>query len=391
MFVAAFAAVNIVYWQDPWLWRNYVQFLTSGSRDAPELLTPEEPVSGSRGGELPRANSETRVLSDVTLESMRSYAREFGSHALIVIHRGVIQEEWYADHWDRDWLTQSQSMHKSLIGILIGIAIDEGRIESVGDPVERYLTEWRDDPRGAITIEQMLLMRSGLSQYPFTANPFSDGIKWLNSGRSIEPILRVPMSASAPGQTFDYNNLNSELLGQILERVYAKRYASILGEKLWVPIGADRARVHTDQPGGRAFTSCCLAAPAMDWARVGLLLLNRGELDGKRVVSANWIDQMVRTRNSSPYYGYHIWLGYNDPALPPNGAGSTGAIASEPFDARDTYLTWGRGQQHVWVVPSREVVIVRLGPALGRMPIEPGFDVTFFVNAVIRDLDRRAR
>ena len=87
------------------------------------------------------------------------------------------------------------------------------------------------------------------------------------------------------------------------------------------------------------------------------------------------------------FYGYQIWLGYDDPPIPADdSAGSSGAIASEPFLARDTLMTWGRGQQHVFVVPSQELVIVRLGPALGAQPIEPGFDVIFFVNTAIRGM-----
>ncbi len=75
--------------------------------------------------------------------------------------------------------------------------------------------------------------------------------------------------------------------------------------------------------------------------------------------------------------------------LPEEGGGSTGAVASEPFEARDTYMTWGRGQQHVFIVPSEELIIVRLGPALGRQPIQPGFDITYFVNTALRDMRRK--
>ena len=165
------------------------------------------------------------------------------------------------------------------------------------------------------------------------------------------------------------------------------RYSALLRERLWLPMGGERALVHTDSPGGRAFTSCCLSAPAMDWARVGMLLLNRGVVNGHRIVSEEWIDRMITPSPVAGYYGYQVWLGYDDPAIPrDDSAGSSGAIASEPFLARDTFMTWGRGQQHVFVVPSQELVIVRLGPALGRQPIRPGFDVTYFVNTVIRGL-----
>jgi CubicO group peptidase (beta-lactamase class C family) len=380
--------MNLVYWQDPWLWRNYARFFATGTATEVELLPPDEEVTGDNSYALPRASDANRTISAEALAAMHSYAAEFGSHALITVHKGVIQDEWYAPYWDRDFLTQSQSMHKTLMALFVGVAIEEGKIGSEQDPVGLYLEEWRDDPRGQITLEQLMQMSSGLDQYDFNLNPFSPGVKWLNSGESFDTIIDVPTLDWQPGTVYDYNNLNSELLGVVLMRVYGKRYSEILQEKLWLPMGGERVRVHTDKPGGRAFTSCCLATPAMDWVRFGIMMLNEGEVNGNRIVSAEWIRKMIQPSPAAAHYGYQIWLGYNDPVLPPDGGGSTGAIASEPFEARDTYMTWGRGQQHVFVVPSEDLIIVRLGPALGRQPIKPGFDITFFVNTALRDMRR---
>jgi CubicO group peptidase (beta-lactamase class C family) len=335
---------------------------------------------------LPVAAPAARTIEAAALTDMETYAAKFGSHALIVVHRGVIQDEWYAPHWQRDRLTQSQSMHKSLMGLFVGIAIADGRIRSADDPVGDYLAEWRDDPRGRITLRQLMQMSSGLAQYRFTLNPFADDNRWLNSGRSGEVVLRTPLADWAPGSRYDYNNINSELLGMVLEQAYGQRYSTLLRDKLWLPMGGERALVHTDRPGGRAFTSCCLAAPAMDWARIGLLLLGNGTVNGHQIVPAEWLRAMTTPSPAGTHYGLQIWLGYGDPAVPADNAGSSGAIAPGPFLARDTYMTWGRGQQHVFVVPSRELIVVRLGPALGMRPIEPGFDVTWLVNRAIRGL-----
>ena len=385
LFVVAIV-VNVVYWQDPWLWRNYVHFFLSGDPTGVEMLPPGEEIRGDGSYVLPVAGPGQRTVDASALANMERYAAEFGSHALIVVQKGVIQDEWYAPHWQRDWLTQSQSMHKSLMGLFIGMAITDGRISSADDPVGKYLSEWQDDPRGAITLRQLMQMSSGLAQYAFTLNPFTDDNRWLNSGHSGDVILRTPLADWKPGTKYDYNNTNSELLGMVLMRVYGQRYSEILRDKLWLPMGGERAFVHTDSPGGRAYTSCCLMAPAMDWARVGMLLLNQGEVNGHRIVAADWIRAMTTPSPAAPFYGLQIWLGYGDPAVPAGNAGSSGAIAPGPFLARDTFMTWGRGQQHIFVVPSRQLVIVRLGPALGRSPIKPGFDITYLVNAAIRGL-----
>jgi CubicO group peptidase (beta-lactamase class C family) len=383
--IVVFVAISLVYWDDPWLWRNYVRFFTSGDPQGIELLPPGEEIVGDGSYVLPVATAADRTISREAFDAMHAYAEEFGSHALITVHKGVIQDEWYADHWERDYLTQSQSMHKSLLGLFVGMAIEDGKFQSVNDPIGMYVEEWADDPRGQITLQNLMYMSSGLGQYAFTLNPFDDGIKWLNSGRSIDAILRAPLADWEQGTQWEYNNLNSELLGIALERVYGMRYSELLRERLWLPMGGERAVVHTDQPGGRAFTSCCLGAPAMDWARVGMMFLGGGEVNGNRIVSTAWIDEMVKPSPAAGYYGYQIWLGYDDPVFPDGkSVGSSGDVANEAFVARDTYMTWGRGQQHVYVVPSEELVIIRLGPALGRQPIEPGYDVTYFVNTALR-------
>ncbi len=388
-----FLVISVIYWQDPWLWRNYVRFFSSGDPVNVEILVPDEGIRGDSSYGLPVATPAERTIPAETFAAMHEYAEEYGTHALITVHNGIIQDEWYADHWQADQLTQSQSMHKSLMGLFIGIAIEEGVIESVDEPVGKWITEWANDPRGDITLRNLMVMSSGLGQYEFSLNPFDDGVKWLNSGRSIEAILRTPLADWEQGSQWDYNNINSELLGVVLERAYGKRYSELLRDKLWAPMGGERARVHTDSPGGRAYTSCCLAAPAMDWVRVGMMLLNKGEVNGHRVVSEQWIDEMIQPSQAASFYGYQVWLGAGAPPLGMDGygegRGSSGAIVTEPFAAQDTWMTWGRGQQHVYIVPSENLIVVRLGPALGREPIKPGYDVPRLINLAVRGLHKQ--
>lgn len=380
------AVINLVYWQDPWLWRGFTRMMLPPDHRAEGYVTPDEEIRGDGSFKLPVADAETRTISDATRAAIDAYAEEFGSYALIVVHKGVIQHEWYARDWTRDKLTQSQSMHKTLQALLVGVAMEEGKIKSADDPVGAYIDEWRDDPRGKTTLRQLMMMSSGLERPAFTLNPFGRGMQWLFSGDSTNIILSTPLAGWAPGSKWEYNDLNAEILGIVLSRAYNSRYSQILRDKLWLPMGGERARVHVDEPGGRAYTSCCLGAPAMDWARIGVMLLGQGEVNGKRIVSADWIKAMTTPSPVARHYGLQTWLGYDDPPIPNAGAGSTDAVASGPFLARDTFMTWGRGQQHVFVVPSQELVIVRLGPWTGRMPIKPGFDVTFFVNTVISGL-----
>ncbi|MDJ0928080.1 MAG: serine hydrolase [Gammaproteobacteria bacterium] len=379
--------VNVVYWQDPWLWRRYASTFAQFFGAAPRLLRPNEQVSGDPAP-FPVAPVAARSVSDVAFTNAVEFAQRFDSFALVVLHGGKLQHEWYADGWDGNSLTQSQSMHKSLQALLVGVAIENGDIDSADDPVSRYINEWAGDPRGAITLHQLMMMSSGLANYRFTLNPFTDDFRWLYSGNTLGPTLRNPLADWAPGTQFDYNNINSELLGTVIQRATGKRYAAYLDEKLWQPMRGGEARVWLDREDGDAFTSCCLMATARDWARVGQVMLNRGSWNDRRIVSGAWIDRMVEASPVSKWYGLQTWLGYEKEVNPrvanPSAAGAY--ARSEPFLADDVYYFSGRGAQRVYVVPSRELVIVRLGPALGPNPLKPGWDNAYLVNTIIRGL-----
>jgi CubicO group peptidase (beta-lactamase class C family) len=346
-------------------------------------------VAGDDGAfEFPVASAEELAVRPAALKSAENFAARFDSYALIVLQRGVIQTEWYGAGWHRERLTQSQSMHKTLVAMLIGIALDRGLIKSIDDPIGRYLAEWRTDPRGKITLRQLLTMSSGLIQRGFSINPASEDFAWL-FGSHVEPvILHTPLADWAPGSMFDYNNLNSELLGMVLQRTTGKRYATLLSRLIWQPMGGTDALVWLDREGGTAHTSCCLMATAMDWARLGQLMLNRGELNGNAILPSRWVDEMIATSRVHPWYGMQLWLGYPKDPNPRRGRREAlGAYdQKEPFLAPDVYYFSGHAAQRVYVVPSRELVIVRLGPAMSLRPLKPGWDNAYLVNAIIRGM-----
>ena len=387
LLLIATVLANIVYWQDPWLWRRFANTFLQLAGAAPSLLEPNELISGDNSFELPVAEPDKLAIRNEALESAVAFAARVDSFALIATHKGVIQVEWYAEGWDRKSLTQSQSMHKSLQALLMGVAIEDGLIDSVNDPVEKYLSAWQNDPRGSITLHELMIMSSGLAQYAFTLNPFTDDFRWLYSGDTVPVVLRTPQANWEPGQKFDYNNINSELLGLVLEKGFGQRYAEILEQQLWRPMGGGEVRVWLDHEGGNAYTSCCLMATARDWTRIGQLMLNRGTVNGNRIVRPEWITAMTTPSPVSSWYGLQTWL-TNDEVNPRGENPATGGSFShsESFLATDTYFFAGRGAQRVYVVPSQQLVIVRLGPALGPNPLKPGWDNAYLVNTLIRGI-----
>ena len=149
-------------------------------------------------------------------------------------------------------------------------------------------------------------------------------------------------------------------------------------------MGGQHADVWLDNNKGVAHTECCLLAPVLDWARFGLMLLQKGEVNGNQIASPEFIEQITTPAPVSPYYGLHIWLGYEEKPIDRPGAG--GYMRSEPFMAKDTFYASGYGAQRIYVVPSQELVIVRLGPATGPKPLKDGWDNSYLVNRIIKGI-----
>jgi CubicO group peptidase (beta-lactamase class C family) len=379
--------VSWSYWQDPPFWRRWWNILTHLAPDYMDFR-PVVEVGGGPVLELPVAKPDGLTVSAAALRAAEAYAAEFDSYALIVVHWGVIQTEWYAPGWGRNRLTQSQSMMKTLAALSVGAALADGYIGSVEDPLRRYLPEWAGDPRGEIRLRELLQMASGLAEARFTLNPFAQdsAFRFLNSSDRASVYLRTP-AAGPPGREFHYNDLNAALAGLVVQRATGRPWAEWLDQKIWRPMGGQRAQVWLDRegPGSTAMTACCMLAPAMDWARVGLLMKDRGLVRGVRVLPAGWVDAMLTPSPAYAGYGYFTWLGrgVGDKRL---GADDRERPQTEPFLADDVFMLLGRGGQRVYVSRSLDLVIVRLGPHNGMEPLKAGWDNARLANIIIRGL-----
>ncbi len=336
-----------------------------------DWYTPREAVPGNLTAELPTA-AKSEISADALAAAAR-YAEAKNSSALLVVHRGEIVAEHYWHGRDRHSVTNSMSMAKTIVGLLVGVAIAEGRIKSVDEPAATYLTEWAGDGRSRITIRHLLRMTSGLANAEHYDDPTSD-IGYMYLGTDSLYVVANATLAGEPGARFDYNSINTQALAVVLERATGRRYAEYLSEKLWRPIGAGDASVWLDEPGGAAKCFCCLFATARDWARVGLLVLNKGKVGDRQVVPAEWIAEMTTPSPREPDYGYHIWLGNQ---------GIRSEDHEEPFAARGVVYLDGRHKQRVYVVPSHELVIVRVGENAR------GWDEAVLPNTLIRGLAGR--
>ena len=251
-------------------------------------------------------------------------------------------------------------MGKTLTSVLIGHLAYTGRL----DPEERALFDaWSADDRRDIRVEDLLQMSSGLD-FDETYAPGSDATHMLFAAHSASEVALGSVPAYPPGTHFAYSSGTTNLL----MRLFAERlggpqaaldtlYRDVLG-----PLGMRHTIVEPD-PSGIFVGSSYVYATARDWARLGLLLVNGGELDGRRIVSEDWVRRARQPNRSAndPRYGYQLWL---------NGGGSERRWAGLPDDA---FAMLGNRQQIVMMVPSRDAVIVRLGWSDGSYPVSDNF------------------
>jgi CubicO group peptidase (beta-lactamase class C family) len=383
--VVGFVYLNIDYWSDPIYWRRWWDIVTHMAPDHMNF-SPTVGMEASAIYEFPVAEARNLTIAPDALRTAEEFAAGVESFGFIVVHGGVIQTEWYGPGWSRDRLTQSQSMNKTVTAMMMGIAIEDGFVGSVDDPIGKYLVEWQGDPRGDITIENLLFMSSGLAQYRFSLNPFAKdtAFRFLNSQDRAAVVLNTALEW-APGSKFDYNDINAQLTGMIIERASDRPYAEYLRERLWDPIGGQFAELWLDDEGGLAMTACCLLASAVDWAKIGVMMENGGSINGRQVVPAGWIEHMIEPSPRYSGYGYLTWLGQG---LMDDGHGKVGIERSqaEPFLAPDMFYLSGYGGQRVYVDRDNDLVVVRLGPFSGMQPLMPHWDNAFLLNTIIRGI-----
>jgi CubicO group peptidase (beta-lactamase class C family) len=313
---------------------------------------PLETVKGNPSA-LPIATSNS--IPQDSLSKISSYAQAHNSSALLVIHKVELVLERYWGGFTRTSTSNSMSLSKTVVALLIGIAIEERHIDSELEPVAKYIPEWSEDARNKITLQDLLYMQSGLRNEDNTDSLGSDLVQMYAGSDADAVALKIPATKS-PGEAFDYNNANTQILGKVLERATREKYVDYLSTRLWQPLKADDAAIWLDRPQGNPKTFCCLFATPKDWGRIGQLFLDQGQVNNKQVVASAWLNKMIQPSSIESSYGYHIWLKAKTEEKP-----GIESRASQPFLAQDTIYLDGKSLQRVYIIPAYELVIVRIG------------------------------
>ncbi len=309
-----------------------------------EWYTPTERIAGAFAEPLPSAPPASLGMDSRALQRAAAWADAHETSAFLVLRRGTIAAEHYWRGCGPDVPTISHSMAKTLIGLLYGAALERGDIRSLDDGIGNYVAEWQGQDRGEVTIAQLLRMESGLQLDDDREDPFSSMAQVHLAPDLLPTVLGMQKSRPA-GRDFEYNNLNTQLLGIALERATKQRAAALLSARIWRPIGARDAAYWLDREGGNAKVYGGVLATARDWARVGELVRNRGRVGQTQVLPPSWIDAMETPSTFSTEYGLHLWLGAGDP---------------ERRIPSYVYLD-GKAKQRVFVLRSLNLVVVRTG------------------------------
>jgi CubicO group peptidase (beta-lactamase class C family) len=311
-------------------------------RDAPEPTSDRESM----------ATALDSVGGKEVTEPLDKFLTDTDTTAFIVVRDDTLVYENYFNGYDRRSTQTSFSVAKSFVSALVGIAIQEGHIGSVDDPITEYIPELKGPGMEEITIRHLLTMSSGLkySGEGDGGGPLGDDAKTYYDPNLRELALTVEPEVE-PGRRWEYNNYHPLLLGMILERATDRPVAAYLSQKIWRPLGmeADGSWSLDSEASGFEKMESGINARAIDFAKFGCLYLNRGEWDGEQVVPAGWVEQSTRVDTATDpadFYQHFWWVDVVEPE-------------------RGRFLARGNLGQYIYVAPDKDLVIVRMGEGFG--------------------------
>lgn len=289
---------------------------------------------------LPRGSAEAAGLDLGALARLRERAEQTGSDSLVVMVDGVVVVEEYFG--EPRGSIEAMSATKSIVALAIGRLIDDGKIASLDAPVHTFFPEWNQGRKRDITVRHLLQHTSGLQNAPHTSVEIYPSLDF------VELALAAELE-HAPGTAFSYNNKAVNLLAGVVQVASGQRMDRYIGEKIFAPLGITDFGWTLDSAGNPHGMSG-LQIHALDLARIGQLVLQRGVYDGRRVVSAEFLDAVTtldttRATERLGFCGLLWWL------IP--------ASASQPVAPIRAYAAIGYLGQYLVVVPDARIVAVR--------------------------------
>jgi CubicO group peptidase (beta-lactamase class C family) len=286
----------------------------------------------------------------------------YQTEAYVIIKNDSLCYEQYWDGYSDTSHTNSFSMAKSIVSILTGIALQEGKIKSIDEHVSDFIPAFKNGMDSLLTIKDLLTMSSGMSYEESYSNPFDYPAEAYYGDDIIANTLKYKV-VTEPGKKFIYQSGNSALLGYIITLATGEKLSDYASEKLWQPLGAEQpAYWSLDHKEGMEKAYCCFNSNARDFARFGQLYLDSGKWNGKQIVPQNYVIASTHPALSE-HYGYNWWI------LTCNGYS----------------IPYCRGilGQYIFVIPGRNMVVVRLGKRRGPVNDNVPSDALIYIKAAL--------
>lgn len=287
---------------------------------------------------------EQQGMDSTRLDVARQYAMTDAKHTqgVVVIRHGVIVAEWYAPGHDATSFATSWSMGKSFASTLIGIAISEGRIAGPDVPMSDFFPEWAADTRAPITLRHVLSMTTGRKWVEeYTATSANSDVIMMGTTKDELQYARDAVADVAPGTRWLYSSGDSMLMSGVIEAVTGGSALDYAQNRLLAPLGMKQAQWWQDGVGS-TLTYCCVDTSSREFAKLGFLFLHGGEWDGAQIVPKAWVAEATRPSQQ-------VFLGY----------GLQWWVNVEPKLPADLFYADGFDGQFIYVVPSRDLVVVR--------------------------------
>jgi CubicO group peptidase (beta-lactamase class C family) len=333
-------------------------------------------------------------LDGAKLAQIARQARRGHSNCLVVVRRGRIAGEWYFNGTGPDTTQDVYSATKSFASTLVGIAQDDGDLR-IGDPASKWITAWRGTPSEAVTVRDLLSMDSGRKWDVVT-----DYLRLLAAPDRTAFAIGLGQDA-APGTEWAYNNSAVQTLDRVLQEATGEDVAAFARERLFAPLGMAHTAMAQDRAGNAQLFEG-IHSTCRDMARFGVLMLDKGLWNGKRIVSSAWVAQATGRSSTklNAAYGYLWWLNRRGVIAKVTAVTTLQTIAQgKTIRGRmvagapgSMYWALGIGDQLIQVDPRSQTVVVRLGsgtpvplpPTFG--PAEASAVVTRAVVAATRDV-----
>ena len=335
----------LAYFVAPVYLRNALTYYTADIDDY-TIFENRQVLNGSVAEWSLSKSYNHAILHDSTTRQLESYKPV----AFLVAQKGEILYEKYWDGYSENSYSNSFSMAKSIVGLLIGVALEEGQIKSLDEPVGNYLPAFAQEVNAQLRIKDLLTMSSGLDWDESYGSPFSVTTQ-AYYGDDIPKLINHLKVVNTPGKEWNYLSGNTQVLAMVLEKATGKSLSEYASEKLWKPLGASAPALWSlDRAEGTEKAYCCFNSNARDFARLGQLILNDGSWNGKQLISSKYLQQAfspatyltnIEDKQKVDFYGYHWWI----------------------LNYKGQQIPYARGilGQYIFIIPEKQAVVVRLG------------------------------